>query len=143
MVFEAPNDYTAACFKQYGLRTDDTGQFAAMYKPFHLIGLELSISVLSVALRNEPTGQSREMRGTVASVAKRDLKAGEKLDGEGGFTVWGKALPLKGAKEALPIGLAHEVILQRDVVAGTILQLDDVNLVNDSATSMYLEAISI
>ena len=143
VVFEAPNDYTAACFKQYGLQTDDTGQFAVMYKPFHLIGLELSISVLSVALRNEPTGQSREMRGTVASVAKRDLKAGEKLDGEGGFTVWGKALPLTGAKEALPIGLAHDVILQRDVAAGTILHLDDVNLINDSAASMYCDAISI
>ena len=143
VVFEAPNDYTAACFKQYGLQTDNTGQFAAMYKPFHLIGLELAISVLSVALRNEPTGQSREMRGTVASVAKRDLKAGEKLDGEGGFTVWGKALPLARAKEALPIGLAHGVILQRDVAAGTILHLDDANLVNDSATSMYREAISI
>ena len=97
MVFEALNDYIEACFKQYGLQTDDTGQFAAMYKPFHLIGLELAISVLSVALRNEPTGQSREMRGTVASVAKRDLKTGDKLDGEGGFAVWGKALPFTSA----------------------------------------------
>ena len=68
---------------------------------------------------------------------------GEKLVGEGGFTVWGKALRLTSAKEALPIGLAHDVILQRDVPAGTILHLDDVNLVNDSATSMYREAISI
>ena len=70
VVLEAPNDYAAACFRQYGLPTDDTGRFAAMYKPFHLIGLELSISVLSVALRNEATGQSRTMRGTVASVVK-------------------------------------------------------------------------
>ncbi len=55
-----------------------------MYKPFHLIGLELSISVLSAALRGEPTGSTREWCGDVAAVAKRDLKAGETLDGEGG-----------------------------------------------------------
>ncbi len=53
------NDYAAACFKQYGLPTDPTGRYAAMYKPFHLIGLELSISVLNVALRGEPTGSCR------------------------------------------------------------------------------------
>jgi predicted homoserine dehydrogenase-like protein len=142
VVLEAPNEYAAACFRQYGLPTDDTGRFAAMYKPFHLIGLELSISVLSVALRNEPTGQSRAMRGTVASVAKRALKAGEMLDGEGGYTVWGKALPLHRAGKALPIGLAHGVRLKRDIAAGAVLTLDDVELAEDPVTAMYAEAIA-
>jgi predicted homoserine dehydrogenase-like protein len=142
VVLEAPNDYAAACFRQYGLPTDTTGRFAAMYKPFHLIGLELSVSVLSVALRNEPTGQSREMRGTVASVAKRDLKAGETLDGEGGFTVWGKALPIDRARHALPIGLAHGVTLRKDVTAGAILTMDDADLKDDQATALYREALA-
>ncbi len=71
VVFEAPTDYAAACFKQYGLRTDPSGRYAAMYKPFHLIGLELNISVLSAALRGEPTGQPHKFRGDVAAVAKR------------------------------------------------------------------------
>lgn len=141
VVLEAPNDYAAACFKQYGLPTDGTGRFAAMYKPFHLIGLELSISVLSAALRNEPTGQAREMRGTVASVAKSDLKASEMLDGEGGYTVWGKALPLSVAGQALPIGLAHGVKLKRDIAAGQTLTLDDVELQDDHATRLYREVI--
>lgn len=131
VVLEAPNTYAAACFRQYGLPTDDTGRFAAMYKPFHLIGLELSVSVLSAALRGEPTGRSREMRGTVASVAKKDLKAGEFLDGEGGYTVWGKALPCDIAKDALPIGLAHRVEIVRDVQAGEVLRLSDVKLDKD------------
>ena len=143
VVLEAPNDYAAACFKQYGLPTDNTGRFAAMYKPFHLIGLELSISVLSVALRYEPTGQAREMRGTVASVAKRDLKAGEMLDGEGGYTVWGKALPLSVAGQALPIGLAHGVRLRRDIGIGQVLSLNDVELEDDAATRMYREVIGL
>ncbi|WP_135506405.1 NAD(P)H-dependent oxidoreductase [Roseovarius aestuariivivens] len=142
VVLEAPNDYAAACFRQYGLPTDDTGRFAAMYKPFHLIGLELSISVLSAALRGEPTGQAREMRGTVASVAKRDLKVGEMLDGEGGYTVWGKALPIAQAGAALPIGLAHGIRLTRDVAAGEVLGLGDVDLADDPVVSMYRDAIA-
>ncbi len=142
VVLEAPNDYAAACFRQYGLPTDDTGRFAAMYKPFHLIGLELSMSVLSVALRREPTGSAREMRGTVASVAKRDLRAGEVLDGEGGYTVWGKALPVTRARDALPIGLAHGVALVRDVPAGAMLRLDDVAFGDDPALTLYRAAIA-
>lgn len=130
VVLKAPNDYAAACFKQYGLPTDSTGRYAAMYKPFHLIGLELSISVLSAALRGEPTGSSREWRGDVAAVAKRDLKAGEVLDGEGGYTVYGHLVPAarSKAKRVLPIGLAHGVRLTRDIPAGTALTEDDVSL---------------
>ncbi len=93
VVVEAPNDYAADCFRQYGLKTDASGRYAAMYKPYHLIGLELNISILSAALRHEPTGQPHGFRGDVAAVAKRDLRAGEMLDGEGGYTVWGKLLP--------------------------------------------------
>src|SRR5579863_10262123 len=68
VVLEAPNDYAVACFKQYGLKTDSTGRYAAMYKPYHLIGLELGISVLSAALRGEATGQARAWNGDVAAV---------------------------------------------------------------------------
>ncbi|CUH61584.1 NAD(P)H-dependent oxidoreductase [Thalassobacter stenotrophicus] len=142
VVFEAPNDYAAACFAQYGLPTDSTGRYAAMYKPFHLIGLELSVSVLSAALRNEPTGCTRAMCGTVASVAKRDLKAGEVLDGEGGYTVWGKALPITAAGRALPIGLAHNVTLTRDVAQGQVVMMDGVDMRNDPIADLYIQALA-
>ncbi len=130
VVFKAPNDYAAACFRQYGLPTDPTGRYAAMYKPFHLIGLELSISVLNIALRGEPTGTCRSWRGDAVAVAKRTLKAGETLDGEGGYTVYGKLIPAKRSLRlgALPIGLAHHVKLTRDVTAGEILTAKDAAL---------------
>ncbi|MEE1656393.1 SAF domain-containing protein [Microvirga sp. CF3062] len=130
VVLKAPNDYAAACFKQYGLPTDLTGRYAAMYKPFHLIGLELSISVLSAALRVEPTGSTRAWRGDAVAVAKRDLKAGEMLDGEGGYTVYGRLAPAARSKAGrmLPIGLAHGVSLTRDVAAGAVVTEDDVSL---------------
>jgi len=127
-VFEAPNDYAKACFSQYGLKTDKSGRYSAMYRPYHLIGLELGISVLSAALRNEPTGWTRGFVSDVVSVAKRDLKAGEVLDGEGGFTVWGKAQPAAKSLQfgALPIGLAHGVTVTRPIKEGEVVRWQDV-----------------
>ena len=138
-VLKAPNPYAAACFAQYGLKTDSTGMYAATYKPFHLIGLELSISVLSAALRGEPTGSCREWRGDVASVSKRPLKAGEMLDGEGGYTVYGKAIPASksAAQNVLPIGLAHGVRVRNDIHAGAILRMDDVDL-DETSTAVKI-----
>ncbi|GAB4264419.1 MAG: Gfo/Idh/MocA family oxidoreductase [Pararhodobacter sp.] len=139
VVLKAQSDYAAACFKQYGLPTDSTGHYAAMFKPFHLIGMELSISVLSAALRGEPTGSARAWRGDAVAVAKKDMAAGEVLDGEGGFTVWGKAQPAEvSAREGLlPIGLAHGVPLLRPVARGQVLRMADVAL-PESATGVRL-----
>jgi predicted homoserine dehydrogenase-like protein len=139
VVFKAQSDYAAACFKQYGLPTDPTGRYAAMYKPFHLIGLELSISVLSVVLRGEPTGRFRSFRGDAVAVAKRALKAGEMLDGEGGYTVYAKLIPAARslALGALPIGLAHRVKIKRDVAAGEFLTAADVAL-DDAAPAVRI-----
>jgi len=139
VVLKAQSDYAAACFRQYGLPTDDTGRYAAMFKPFHLIGMELSVSVLSAALRGEATGSSRAWRGDAVAVTKKALKAGEVLDGEGGYTVWGRAVPATASARGglLPIGLAHRVPLRRDVAAGQVLRLEDVTL-DERATGVIL-----
>lgn len=128
VVIEARNDYSAACFRQYGLNTDRTGRYAAMYKPFHLIGMELGISVLNAALRGEPTGSTHAFRGDVVAVAKRDLLPGDVLDGEGGHTVWGKVIPASRSRseQALPIGFAHGVELTRPVAKGDTVTVADV-----------------
>lgn len=130
VVFKAPNDYAAGCFRQYGLPTDPSGRYAATYKPFHLIGMELSISVLHAVLNGQPTGATRHWRGDVVAVAKRNLDAGETLDGEGGYTVYGKLIPaVRSMREAaLPIGLAHGVSLARAIQAGEIVRRTDVSL---------------
>jgi predicted homoserine dehydrogenase-like protein len=130
VILEAPNDYSAACFRQYGLPTDQTGRFAAMYKPFHLIGMELGVSVYSAVLRGEPTGAPKAFRGDVVAMAKRDVAAGETLDGEGGYTVWGKLLSARRSvdRSALPIGLAKDIRLTRPVAAGEIVSTSDVEL---------------
>ncbi len=130
VVFEAPDEYVRRCFAEYGLRTDDSGRYSAMYKPYHLIGLELGISVASVALRGEATGAPDAWRADVVATAKRDLKVGEVLDGEGGFTVWGRLMPAPASQAhgALPLGLAHGCRLLRAIPAGEVLRWTDVAL---------------
>lgn len=133
-VFEAPNDYSADCFRQYGLRTDASGRYAALYRPYHLIGLELGVSIVNAVLRGEATGATRHWNADVVAVAKRDLKAGEMLDGEGGFTVWGKVVPAatSAGLEALPIGLAHGIQLKADIAEGETLTAEKVAMSDNS-----------
>ncbi|MFK7943070.1 MAG: NAD(P)H-dependent oxidoreductase [Paracoccaceae bacterium] len=130
VVIEGANEYAKLCFQQYGVTTDSTGKYAALYRPFHMIGLELGISVLSAALRGEPTGHSRVFNADVMATAKRDLAPGEVLDGEGGYCVYGKIAPASDslAKGALPIGLAHGVSLKNPVAAGDTVCWADVEI---------------
>lgn len=128
VTFAADSEYVRRCFQEYGLVTDPSGEYSSMYKPFHLIGLELGISVASVAVRGEATGSATGFRGDCVATAKRNLKAGEMLDGEGGYTVYGKLMPAADSLKAggLPIGLAHRVKLTRDVAAGRPVSWNDV-----------------
>jgi len=107
-----------------------------------MIGLELGISVASAALRREPTGAPTGFRSDVAATAKRNLKKGEVLDGEGGFCVWGKQTPAQASLTAgyFPLGLAQNVKLKRDVAEGERLAWPDVDYdPNDSAVRIRRE----
>ncbi|MDH3515098.1 MAG: Gfo/Idh/MocA family oxidoreductase [Gammaproteobacteria bacterium] len=130
VTFAADSEYVRRCFKEYGLVTDPEGNYSAMYKPCHLIGLELGISVASVGLRGEPTGAPTGFRADVVATAKRDLAAGEALDGEGGYTVYGRLMPAADSLRlsGLPLGLAHGVKLKRPVKAGAPVRWDDAEI---------------
>jgi predicted homoserine dehydrogenase-like protein len=127
-VFEGETDYIRRCFSEYGVHTDPSGRYAALWRPYHLIGLELGVSVASAALRGEPTGAAQAWRGDVVATAKRDLAAGEVLDGEGGAMVWGRCVPAERsmALGALPIGLAHGFALKRAMKPGETVGWADV-----------------
>jgi predicted homoserine dehydrogenase-like protein len=128
VVFEGESDYARRCFKEYAMLPDQSGRYAALYRPIHMIGLELGVSVASAALRREPTGAPTGFRSDVVATAKRALKRGEVLDGEGGFCVWGKQVPAERSltEGFLPLGLAHDVALKRDVTEGECLKWNDV-----------------
>ena len=145
VTFAGDSDYVRRCFSEYGLITDESGNYAAMYKPYHLIGLELGISVASVGLRGEATGAPHDFRADAVAIAKRDLAAGETLDGEGGYTVYGR---LMSAAESLrlgglPIGLAHRVQLIRAVGKGRPITWDDVAASDSEAVRTRREMESL
>jgi predicted homoserine dehydrogenase-like protein len=143
VVLEAPNDYAAACFRQYGMAPDPTGQFAAMYRPFHIIGLELNMSILLAGLEGKATGSSRTFTGDAVACAKTDLSAGETLDGEGGYCVWGKLIPASRSltEGALPIGLAQDVKLTRPIGEGQVITWADVDFAANDELVAYRRAM--
>lgn len=130
VVFKAPSDYVKRCFAEYGLVTDSSGEYSALYRPYHLIGLELGISVASVALLGEPTGSSQSFIADVASVAKRKLTPGDILDGEGGYTVYGRLVRAEDslAGKYLPIGLSSQARVIHPIAKDAVLTYDDVEI---------------
>jgi predicted homoserine dehydrogenase-like protein len=146
VVFEGETEYVRNCFKEYMVRTDPSGRYACLYKRWHLIGLEVGISVASVGLRGESTGCATGFRADVVATAKRDLKAGEILDGEGGYTVHGKLYPAEAslALGGLPLGLAHNVKLVNAVAAGAPVRWSDVQVdASDTAVKFRREMESV
>ena len=137
VTIEAENDYIKNCFEEYDAHTDPSGRYFTLYKRWHLIGLEVGMSVASVAIRGEPTGVATRWNADVVATAKKDLKSGELLDGEGGYTVWGKLLPATTSEKigGLPLGLAQQVKLIRPVSKGQHLTWDDVDI--DKSTQAY------
>lgn len=130
VVVKAGHPYARQCFREYHMLQDSSGEYAALYRPIHLIGMELGISVASAALRGEPTGAPVGFFSDVVATTKRAMRAGDILDGEGGFTVWGKQVPARVSLDAelLPLGLAHGVKLLHDVEPGQMLKWSDVEL---------------
>ncbi len=130
VVITSDSAYSQTCFREYNCLPDASGKYAALYRPTHMIGLELGLSIASAVLRREPTGTSRVFNSDVVATAKRALKAGEILDGEGGFCVWGRQTPAKVslAEGYLPLGLAHGVRLKVDLPEGAPVQWRDVDI---------------
>ncbi|MGE8130442.1 NAD(P)H-dependent oxidoreductase [Methylobacterium sp. NPDC080182] len=135
VVVEAAEDstYTRECFSEYHMLPDASGRYAALYRPIHFSGLELGISAAWAALLNQPTGVPTCFSADVAAIAKRDLKVGETLDGEGGYCVWGRQVPAEISLDEgyLPLGLAHQVRLVRDVPMGAGVRWDDITFAPD------------
>ncbi|CAN5175827.1 hypothetical protein BH18CHL2_BH18CHL2_01030 [soil metagenome] len=139
VVFEGETEYIRRCFVEYGVNTDPSGRYACLYKRWHLVGLEVGISVAAVGLRGEPTGCATGWRADAVALAKRDLVAGDTLDGEGGYTVVGRLLPAADslARGCLPLGLAQGWKMLKPVAAGEAVRWSDVAF-DPNATAVRL-----
>ena len=130
IVIKAKNEYVKNCFKDYGMVTDSSGNYSAIWRPYHYIGLELAQSIYSIALDNRATGFTKNYNADVASYAKKDLKIGDKLDGEGGFCARGKLITSQKSKDEkiLPLGLTDNAILKKNINKDQVIRLGDVEL---------------
>jgi predicted homoserine dehydrogenase-like protein len=130
VVIKAQNSYVKNCFSDYGMVTDQSGTYSAIWRPYHYIGLELAQSIYSIALDAKATGYTKYYNADVASVAKKNLKRGEVLDGEGGFCARGRLVTSKISKEKkiLSLGLSDGAILNKDIQKDEIICLQDVEL---------------
>ena len=117
-MIKAQNEYVKNCFKDYGMVTDTSGSYSAIWRPYHYIGLELAQSIYSIVLDNKATGHTKNFNAEIASVAKKDLKAGQKLDGEGGYCARGRLISSKRSKQEriLPMGYTDNAILKKDIM---------------------------
>ena len=130
IVIKAQNDYVKNCFKDYGMVTDSSGSYSAIWRPYHYIGLELAQSIYSISLDNKATGYTKNFNAEVASIAKKDLKVGEKLDGEGGYCARGRLISSSNSKKNknLPLGLTDNAIMKKQVLKDEFISIDDVEL---------------
>ena len=130
IVIKAQNQYVKNCFKDYGMATDVSGIYSAIWRPYHYIGLELAQSIYSIALDKRATGHTKNYNADVAAYAKKDLNIGDKLDGEGGFCTRGKLVTSKKSKvgNILALGLTDGAIIKRKIKKDECIKLSDVNL---------------
>ena len=130
IVIKAQNNYAKNCFIEYGMITDKSGYYSAIWRPYHYIGLELAQSIYSIALDKKSTGHTKFFNADVISVAKKDLSVGERLDGEGGFAARGKLVSSKNSVENnfLPLGLSDGAITQKIIKKDEFIKINDVTI---------------
>ena len=130
IVLKAQNEYVKNCFKDYGMVTDPSGNYSAIWRPYHYVGLELAQSIYSVALDNKATGFTKNYNADVAAIAKKDLKIGDKLDGEGGFCARGRLITSQKSKKEniLPLGLSDNAIVKKNINKDELIKLSDIEL---------------
>ncbi len=130
IVIKAQNNYVKECFKEYGMVTDNSGEYSAIWRPYHYVGLELAQSIYSIALDKKSTGYTKFFNADVVSVAKKDLVSGEILDGEGGFASRGRLITSKDSVEGnfLPLGLSDGAIIKKSIKKDEFIKFDDVEI---------------
>ena len=133
-VFKGRSEYVSHFMTYFNnqnrILTDSSGAYSMLYRPIHILGLELSVSVAQVGLFNAPTGTPVSLVGDVVAVAKKDLNAGDVLDGPGGYAAFGRLVPTEQSlvKKYLPIELSEKARLTRNVAKDSFITYDDVTV---------------
>ena len=108
-----------------------SGPFYVFHTPFHLPHLQIASTIGRAVLFQDPTvAPLAGPRCEVVTVAKRDLRVGETIDGVGGFTAYGLIENTEAARagHALPMGLAEGCVLRRAVSHDSVVSAEDVDM---------------
>ncbi len=107
------------------------GPYWALYRPYHLTSLETPISIAKAVLRRETTlATDRPPSAETVTIAKRDLRSGDRIDEIGGFCVYGviERADVARRENLLPLGLATGARIVNHLGAGTPITYADVEL---------------
>ncbi|MFL6075656.1 MAG: NAD(P)H-dependent oxidoreductase [Mycobacteriales bacterium] len=118
------------------------GPYFTLYRPYHLASIEAPLSIAEAVLDRTPSLQPDGWRAEVCAAAKRDLAAGDRIDGIGGHTVYGiiESAAAAGAENLVPIGLLAGARMVRPVPQGKVLTWADVE-VDETSTLAHLRRL--
>jgi predicted homoserine dehydrogenase-like protein len=106
------------------------GPYFTLYRPYHLASIEAPLTIAEAVLDRKASLAPSHWNAEVVAGAKRDLKAGDKIDGIGGTTVYGVIESAQATKDQdlVPLGLLEGATVLRDVPADAVITVDDVEL---------------
>jgi len=144
-VIDAPADYYRNSLASYGdiigVFIGKRSRYALLYRPHHLIGHEMPVTVARMMLYGHDCGAPVTKTSEVIAQAKRPLKAGEILDGEGGFTVYGliERASIARQEKLVPMGLTHGAKVLRDIAEDEGITFDNVKVADSFAYKLWRE----
>lgn len=135
VVVRSDHPFTREDLAYHGCHVGGEGKNFLLYRPYHLVAVPAPLSVARAVLLGVANGScAPSPTAECITVAKRDLRAGEQLDGGGGYTVVGQCEKASVAQVEglLPLGLAERAVLRRAIAKGETIAYRDVELNEDS-----------
>jgi predicted homoserine dehydrogenase-like protein len=120
-----------------GMYVASEGKYQLFYRPYHLPGIETTVSIANAALRNEPTGAPADHVAEVVGRSKRTLEPGDTLDGGGGYTIYGSLEQAETARQHnhVPFELLDGADVTATIERDEVVTYDKVDL--DEETFIY------
>ena len=134
-VVRTEHPFTREDLAYHGCHVGGEGKNFLLYRPYHLVAVPAPLSIARAVLFDAANGScAATPTAECITVAKRDLRAGEELDGGGGYTVVGQCekAPVAQEEGLLPLGLADQAVLKRAIGKGEAIAYSDVVLNEDS-----------
>ncbi len=123
-------------------KVDHKRPWRVIYRPFHAGPFEVPVSIAEAFFLKSPTVVPERRHAVTVAVAKRDLRAGEILDGVGGETVYGQLAREDESRERLPVSVSNGARLTRDLKADEVVYMHDVEIASGPGVDSYFVSLT-